>query len=398
MMGEQIMEKFKVPASLNKTFLALIAVGVASLAAGFVLQTDRAWAGLLVLAFYLVSIALFGGFFTALHFISGTKWSVVIRRVPETIVVALLPVAAILIAAVLGGVHHLYEWSHEEVMATDHLLHKKEAYLNVPFFVARVVFYIVVWYVLASTIKKISIQQDTTKDPKTRTTLIKFSTAYMLTFAYFFSLMAIDLVMSLEPHWYTTMFPVYCFAGLAYTGFGVLILITSTIKKHGGLASMNNDHFHDLGKFQLVFTIFWAYIAFSQHMLTWYANLPEETVYLERRVHGVWGYFTGILWFFHFVVPFFILLSSKLKKMPNKLARVAWLTVTMGFVDVVWMVYGGLQHEHVKNFPIGWMEIGLFLGAVGTVGYVVMNAYGKVNPEPVGDPYYEDSIHFHQTH
>ncbi len=393
------MEKFKVPSKLNSILLGLSVIGIGTLGAGFFVDPHRAWAGLLVMAFYLMIIALSGGFFTSFQFLAGAKWSVVMRRVPETMV-NLLPVAAIFIVGVIFGIHELYEWSHEDVVAADHILQKKAAYLNTPFFIARIAFYLVVWYMLGSAIRKVSLKQDDTKDPKTRGTLTALSAGYMLCFAYFLSLASIDLIMSLEPHWQTTMFMVYCFAGCAYTGFGVLILLTSTIQKNGGLVNMNQEHFHDLGKFQFVFTVFWAYIAFSQHMLTWYADLPEETIYLERRLsmENGWALFTALLWFGHFVIPFFILLSSKIKRTPEKLARVAWFTVFMGFVDVVWMVYGGLQHNNVHGFPFSWMEIGIFIGCIGLTGYVVLNAYSKVNPEPVGDPYYEESLHFHQSH
>lgn len=393
------MEKFKVPSKLNTILLGLSAIGIASLAIGFVVDPSRAWAGLLVLAFYLMIIALSGGFFTSYQFLAGAKWSVVLRRVPETMV-ALLPVAAIFVAGVLFGIHELYEWSHEDVVANDHILQKKAGYLNTPFFIARIVFYFAVWYALGSAIRKVSLKQDETKDPKTRSTLTALSAGYMLCFAYFLSLAAIDLIMSLEPHWQTTMFPVYAFAGLAFTGFGTLIILTTTIQKHGGLVNMNEEHYHDLGKFLFGFTVFWAYIAFSQHMLTWYANWAEETIYLERRLtaENGWNIFTGLLWFGHFLVPFLILLSSKIKRTPEKLVRVAWFAVFMGFVDVVWMVYGGIQHHNVHGAPFSWMEVGIFLGAVGITGYVVLNAYSKVNPEPVGDPYYEDSLHFHQSH
>ena len=210
---------------------------------------------------------------------------------------------------------------------------------------------------------------------------------------------SMDLIMSLEPHWQTTMFPLYCMAGVWFTGFGFLILLTSIIKSNGGLKSMNEEHFHDLGKFQLAFTGFWGYVAFSQHMLTWYANMPEETIYIERRLQSdPWIAFTVFLWLTHFVLPLIILLSSNIKRNYKLLSRVAAWNVFIGFVDIIWLVYGGIQEHNAHGFPVKWMEIGLFLGASGLICYFSLNAYAKVNPEPVGDPFYQESVHFHQKH
>jgi len=392
------MEKFKVPGNLNKILLALIGVGVLSLLAGFVVDSQRAWAGLLVSAFYILGVGLFGAFFTAMHFVSGTKWSVVFRRVPESMFYLIL-VAAVLVAIIIVfGMHHLYEWTHEDIMNNDHILQKKAGYLNVPFFIVRAVVYFTAWFFVASYMQKLSIKQDGKTGAPTRGVLSAVSAGFLIIFCYFLEVASMDLIMSLEPHWGTTMFPLYCMAGIWYTGFATVILLTSVIKRNGGLVNMNEEHFHDLGKFLLAFTGFWGYIAFSQHMLTWYANLPEETIYIERRLHGVWGGFTVFLWLAHFALPLIILLSSKIKRNHVLLSRVAAWSVFMGFVDVVWLVYGGIQEHNAHGFPFKWMEFGLFLGAVGIVGYTCLNAYAKVNPEPIGDPFYQESVNFHQKH
>lgn len=392
------MEKFKVPAKLNNIFYALIGVGVITMLAGFIADSHRAWAGFLVTAYYILGVGLFGGFFTSLHFISGSKWSVVLRRVSETMLYMIVVAAVMVAIIIIFGMHQLYEWTHEDIMNNDQILQRKAGYLNIPFFIIRALIYFAVWLGFAAYIKKLSLKQDETRDANSRGLLTAVSAGFMIVFAYFLEISSIDLIMSLEPHWYTTMFPLYCFAGIAFTGFAVLILLTSTIKKNGGLKSMNAEHFHDLGKFQLATTGFWGYIAFSQHMLTWYANLPEETIYIERRMQGVWIGFTVFLWLAHFAIPLIILLSSKIKRNYVLLSRVAWLNVFMGFVDVVWMVYGGIQKHNAHGFPFKWMELGLFFGAVGLIGYVVLNAYAKVNPEPTGDPFYQESVHFQQKH
>ena len=393
------MNRFEVSQDLRLLMLGFIALGLVCLGIGFVLDHKRAWGGLLVLAFFLLSLTLSGGFFASLQFISGASWSVVIRRIPE-MTVSLLPYVGVLFLILFLGIGELYEWSHEEVVDKDHVLQQKKAFLNIPFFIGRIILYFVIWYILGNTLKKNSLKQDQTKDPALRSKLTKIGAGYIIAFAYFFSLASIDLVMSLEPHWYSTMFPIYTFASLAYSGVAGLIILASTIKKHGGLEGVTGEHFHDLGKFLFMFTVFWAYIALSQFLLIWYANLPEETIYLERRFgmrlnEPSWSIFTILFWIGHFAVPFFVLLSREIKRDHTKLVKIAWFCLFMGFVNTVWMVYGGL---HIHGFPFSWMEAGLFLGSVGIFGSLFFHHFSKVNQIPIGDPRLQESLKFHQSH
>lgn len=400
------MEKFNVPSKTNQILMVLAGIGVVTLVAGFFIQPHRAWAGLLVMAWSILIMALFGGFFVSFNFLAGSVWNVVIRRVPESML-NLLPIAAVLVAVIGVGIHELYEWSHEEILANDPILQTKAKYfLNTKMFAIILGLAFVLWGAFGFAIKKLSIENDEKRDRAVRTKMVILSAGFMLSFAYFLAMASIYLLMSLEPHWQTTMFVLYTFSGLANTGFAVLAILLYFIKKNGGLPSVNAEHFHDVGKWLFASTAFWAYITFSQHMLTWYANLPEETIYLENRLDNpTWVWFTFLLWFGHFIVPFFILLSSKIKRAPEKLARVAWLIVVMGFLDIIWMVYGGLhdtlEHVHhpaIHGLPVSWMELGIFAGVIGIVGYVVLNTFAKVNQEPIGDPFYEDSQKFHQSH
>ncbi len=391
--------KFVLPTKLNSLYMGFIGIGIVSLIVGFYVNSHRAWGGFLVLIFFLLSLGLSGGFFASVQYISGATWSLVIRRISE-VMFSILPYVGGLVVLLFFGIHELYEWSHADVVAKDHILQQKKAYLNTPFFIARIVFYFIVWYGLGRYLYKTSILQDKTKDAKLKPKLTAISAGYLLAFAYFFALASIDLVMSLEPHWYSTMFPVYTFASMAYLGVAMHIIILKTIQNNGGLKDVSKEHYHDLGKFLLMFTIFWAYIAFCQFMLMWYANLPEETIYLEKRFgNSTWKVFTVLFWIGHFVIPFFILLSREIKRDANKLVKVAWFCLFMGFVDMIWMIYGGIyQHNHIDNFPIGWMEIGLFLGAIGLFHYVVLNLFQKKEEMPIGHPEIKESISFHQSH
>lgn len=397
--------KFVLPDKNYKILWGMVGVGVISLALGFVISTERAWLALLSTGYFILCISLIGLLFAAIQFIAGAKWSVVLRRIPENFA-APLGVAALLIGIVGIGAalhwNHVYEWADKKIVDADEILKQKAGYLNIPFFIGRMVFFFAVWFYMGYLIRKTSAAQDTAKDAATKYKLVKYSAIYTLVFAYSFMLASIDFVMSLQPHWFTTMFPVYCFANGWFGTLASIIIILVTVQKHGGLKDVNEEHLHDLGKWQFMSVVFWAYIGFSMHMLTWYANMPEETYLLELRLQGVWKIFTVLLWMLHFVIPFFILLSRDLKRSPKRLVRVAWYILFVSFVDIIWVVYGSaLGHANgsskVNTFPVGPLEIGAFFGAVGIFGLLFFKAFSKGNEAPTGDIDYETSRHFHQT-
>lgn len=397
--------KFSLPEKNYKILWGMVGVGVISLAAGFLLSPSRAWLGLLSTGYFILCISLIGFLFATIQFIAGAKWSVVLRRIPETFIAPLIVGAVLLGIVALGAalhLNHVYEWADPAIVARDEILQHKKGYLNIPFFLVRLVVYFAAWFYLGHLIRKTSAAQDSAKDAATKSKLVKYSAIYTLVFAYSFMLGSIDLVMSLQPHWFTTMFPVYCFANGWFGALAAMIILLITIQKHGGLKDVNEEHLHDLGKWQFMSVVFWAYIGFSMHMLTWYANMPEETYLLELRLQGVWKIFTVSLWLLHFVIPFFILLSRDLKRTPARLIRVAWYILFISFVDIIWVVYGSaLGHadgaSKVNSFPVGPMEIGAFFGAVGVFGILFFKSFAKGNEAPTGDVDYETSRHFHQT-
>ena len=407
------MKYFKLEEQHNSVLFGFIAFGLITLLVTFYMSTKEGWALLLVCTFFLFILSISGGFFTALQFVSGSKWSVVIRRIPEVMVETLPFIFFLVLVIALLGSSELYHWVHYEHckisndctgFTNDHVLDNKQWYLNKTFFIARLVGSFLFLYILGMWLKRKSVTQDSlqniTEQKKSKTILTRISAGYIVAMAYVFTLVSIDLLMSLEPHWYSTMFPIYTFAGLGYSGMSMWIIIIYIIQNQNFLKEVTPEHYHDLGKFLFMFTIFWAYIAFSQFMLIWYANLPEETLYLEKRfsigVDNPWSIFTTLLWLGHFIIPLFVLLSRGIKRNPKSLFSVACFTLFMGFVDIVWLVYGGLDLE--KNFPLSWNEIGAFIGSLGIFGYLFFRSLAKVNVIPVSDPDLQESLHFHQLH
>ncbi len=398
--------KFALPEKYYKILWGMVGIGVIAFAVGFILDANRTWLALLSTGYFVLSIALVGFAFATIQFISGAKWWIVLRRIPETFA-APLWIAGVLITivAVAAAFHfnHIYEWVDHNIVANDKILQQKTGYLNMPFFLVRLVFYFAVWIILAKLIRKTSNAQDVAKDKETKTKLIKYSAIYTIFFGYSFMLSSIDFLMSLQPHWYTTMFPVYMFANGWFGAIAAMIIILVLVQKQGGLKDVNTEHLHDLGKWLLMATVFWAYIAYCMHMLAWYANLPEETYLLELRLKGIWKLYTIILWTLHFVIPFLILLSSDIKRRPARLSKVAWFCLFVTFMDIIWVVYGSAlahkgQENLVNSFPVGPLEIGAFFGAVGAFGIVFFKSFAKVNEAPTGDIHYEESRHFHQTY
>ncbi|MBI2339620.1 MAG: molybdopterin oxidoreductase [Deltaproteobacteria bacterium] len=385
-------QSFELSAKLKALFALLVVVGAVAFITGLKIDADRAWSNYLLNYFYWLCLGLAGVFFAALQHITASYWSVTVRRVGEAFI-AYLPVAAVLFIVLLFGSHHLYEWTHPHIMEEDPLLGLKKAYLNVPFFVIRAVLLFAVALGLGGWMVKNSVQQD--KNGEARLTLLntKISAPFLLLFAIAFTLVAVDLMMSLAPHWFSTIFGVYCWAGLFYSGLAMIAIWTIALRKKGILAPfVTDDHLHDLGKLMFAFLVFWGYIAFSQYMLIWYANLPEETPYMIARTQGAWKPVSVALMLVKFVIPFFLLVSRPAKRKENWLMFIAFWFLGAQWLDIYWMVFPA----HFDKPVFGFMEIGMFLGFAGIFFLSVGGFLRKVNVVPVQDPWLEQCLHHHQ--
>jgi hypothetical protein len=288
---------------------------------------------------YLLTLALGALFFVILQHLTRAGWSVVVRRWAESIAAALPALALLVVPIVAFGLHDLYHWAHAEAVAADHLLQAKQAYLNVPFFVLRLAVYFGVWVLLSRFFHSRSLAQDKDGDPALTLQMERRAAPAMLLFALTATFAAFDLLMSLDPHWYSTMFGVYVFAGSVVSFIALLAVVVFAGQRAGVLQhAITVEHYHDIGKLLFAFTVFWAYIAFSQYMLMWYANLPEETAWLLRRQTNGWGWIGLVLLLGHFVLPFVALLSRAPKRRPRAVAAVAAWVLAMHWFDLYWVV------------------------------------------------------------
>ena len=377
-------------------FIALFAIGVFGLAAAVALAafTPGGWARfypsyLVSFVFYL-SLALGALFFVLVQHVTRSGWSVALRRLAEGVAPNVFFPMAFLVVPVVAGLRTLYPWTDTAAVAADHLLHAKEPWLNVPFFLVRTVLYFGVWSALAIWFHRKSTQQDKTGDPRLTNTMETMSTVALILFAFTVTFFAFDYLMSLTPHWYSTIFGVYFFAGCVLGFFSLMSVLAFFVQRAGALRrTITTEHYHDLGKLIFAFTVFWAYIGFSQYMLMWYANLPEETIWYAARQTGSWTALSLVLLFGHFIVPFLALMSRDVKRRkPLLVIGGAWMLV-MQWADVYWLV---MPEKSPGTIPFSLMDVAVFLGVGGLFFGAVVRRLGAHALVAVKDPRLSESL------
>lgn len=367
-------------------------VGVATFIVGLLRSPERVWQSYLTSYFYFISLGLGGLFFTAIQFVVRAGWSVNVRRFSEAMT-SFLPWAALGAVVLLFGAKHLYIWLDHDIVSNDHILEHKTSYLNWGFFLVRIFAFIAIWVFFARKIVGNSLLQDQTGATSLTLKNVKLGVAFVLLFALSYSLFSVDLLMSLQPHWFSTIFGVYCFAGLFQSSLAMICLIAIYMIKKGHVRGfVDENHLHDLGKFLKAFTVFMAYIGFSQFLLIWYANIPEETEFFLHRAHGGWMLISLSLLFFKFIVPFLWLLPQNAKRNPERLAIGAILILIMQYVDIYWLVYPNFNENHAV---FGIYEIGVFLGLFGLFLMGIHRFLAKNSLIPMKDPYRHESMHHH---
>ena len=285
-------QKKDLPAGLSKIGLILFVVGTILSLIAFFVDQERAVFNYLVTYMMIVSIGLGSLFLIALEYIAGADWSTPIRRIPEFFA-GVLPVLLILVIPLLVFNHDLFHWAHEEAVAEDKILQGKAPYLNVTFFVIRTFVFITLWSLFYFVMTRNSRKQDQSKDQMLTKKNIRLGAIFIPVFALSLTFTAIDFMMSLEPHWFSTIFGVYFFGGTIVAALAAITLVVVKLKEKGYFSPwMNDDHLFSLGALLFAFINFWAYIAFSQFILIWYADLPEETFWFLTRWNGGWVYFS----------------------------------------------------------------------------------------------------------
>lgn len=346
---------------------------------------------------FTLAIALGLLWFVCIQHLTNARWSVVVRRVAEIMTAGILVVAVlalgILVPVILGGedITKLYQWADEHKVHANHLLHHKAAYLNKGFFLVRCVIYFGVWAALSHFFFKTSVAQDESGKPELTQKMQSVSAPAMILFALTLTFCAFDFMMSLDPTWFSTIYGVYYFAGCVLSGYSMLALALMWLQSKGKLAkAVTAEHFHDLGKMLFGFTVFWSYIAFSQFMLIWYGDVPEETQWYHARFTGGWKAISWALLVCHFALPFFGLLSRHVKR--NRKALAFWAVWMLGveYLDLFWLIHPDGSPE----VPFTPIHVLAAIGMLGVfVGFVARKARGY-NLVPTKDPKLGDSLAF----
>jgi hypothetical protein len=369
------------------------AVGLLGAIASVVLAltTEGGWtrflASYLVSFAFVLSIGLGALFFVLLQHLTRSGWSVVLRRLAEG-VAGVLPLLLLLAVPVLAGVGHLYGWAHHE---EGHDLGAKGVWLNAPFFTVRIAVYFAAWIFLAARFRTLSARQDESGDPALSLSMERWSAPGMLLFGVTVTFAAFDLLMSLDPHWFSTIFGVYYFSGAAVAIFALLPILALLLQKSGRLGkTITDEHYHDLGKQLFGYVVFWAYIAFSQYMLIGYADIPEETVWYHRREAGGWDMVGLALLLGHFVVPFLALIARRPKRRRAVLAGMAAWILAMHWLDLYWVVLPELS----PTVSFHWLDLTCLLGVGGLAAAFVADRLRGRSLIPEKDPRLAESLAF----
>ncbi|MDO9694967.1 MAG: quinol:cytochrome C oxidoreductase [Candidatus Latescibacteria bacterium] len=345
-----------------------LAVGAVGLGAGFLLGRAagdgmrhflHAW--LLNWLFFL-SLSLGALWFVPLQHLTRSTWSAVVRRLAE-IVSGALPLLALLSLPVLLNLGSIYVWADPTRVAGDALLEHKAGWLNPGFFTLRIVFYFAVWILLATIFRRRSLRQDATGDPAITAGSERLGGPALIIYGLTQTFAAFDLLMSLDAHWFSTMFGVYWFAGIVVSFFAVMTLLTAGLQRSGRLVhAVTIEHYNDYGRAMFAFVFFWAYIAFSQYMLIWYANIPEETGWYLRRQQNGWSAVGYVLIFCHWLLPFAGLMSRFTKRRVALMSFWAVWILAMHWIDLFWLIMPELSPDGI---PLRLMDLALLVGMGG---------------------------------
>lgn len=377
-------------AGRNTLFFAAL-LSVVACIAGFILNEERFFRSYLVAFTFTSGIGLGAFFFTQVQYLSGSAWSVVVRRIMENLM-TILPVGAILFLPLVFGLDHLYPWTNRAFMESNEMLAAKADYLTPQWFIIRGAIFFTLWSIWVFAIYGQTTKQDTTRSINQTHALSRWSAPGLFLVVVVGSIAAFDWLMSLEPGWYSTIFGLYYLSDGALAFMSVLTLICLGFRKNGILANtIRMEHFHDLGKWIFALTCFYAYMAVSQYLLIWYADLPEETIFYRHRAHGVWLYISLALPFLRFFIPFFALLCRPAKRRLTLIGVLAAYSLAMVYLDMYWVV---MPNFYAEGPELHWLDLATLGATVSISGLMFWARFKRNKIVPVGDLRLEQSLHF----
>ncbi len=369
--------------SLQRSALLVFAIAFVVLVLGFVSDANQFYYSYLNAFLFWLTISLGALFLLMLHHLTGAVWSTSLRRLLEFLQApfGLFPV---LFLPIVAGMTALFHWTHSEAVAADPLLQLKTPFLNVPFFLIRSAGYFIIWFLLSRTLLKRSLRQEEAAAADQQPGMRNVSAGGMILFALTLTFAAFDWIMSLDAHWYSTIFGVYIFSGSVLAALATLTLVALYLRRAGRLTTfITLTQYEDLGRLLFTFTVFWAYMAFSQYFLIWYGNIPEETIWFQHRWHHGWKSISLLLVFGHFVIPFFLLMMHWSKRNLAVLAGLSIWLLAMHGLDLFWLI---MPTRSDQEHLFSWQDPAAVI-AIGAIWlWYVSRLAGRHNLVAAGDP------------
>jgi len=369
----------------------VVLVGVLASAAGYLTDPARFFQSYLVAFCYTTFIGLGAFFFVMVQFLTGSAWSVTTRRIMENIM-ATLPAGLILFVPVAFGLRYIYPWTDAAKVAAEGALKAKAVYLEPNAFLLRAVAYFAVWSIWVFALYRQSTKQDTERSVKQMHIASRWSAPGLFLAVAVGTLAAYDWLMSVEPSWFSTIFGLITLSGGALSFFSIVVLVCLGFRRSGILANtITKEHYHDLGKWLFALTAFYTYVAFSQYLLQWYSNQPEETQWYRHRMVGGWLAVSLAMPFLRFIIPFFALLCRPAKRSLNVIAFFAVWSLVVEYIDLYWVV----MPVYYPNGPqLHWLDLATLATTVGVCGLVFWMRLKQHKMVPVGDLRFQQSLHF----
>jgi len=378
----QLSGKFKI------AMYILIVIGLISVAVGFLTEdSKRAWANLLLNNYYFMSVAIGATFWLAMQYITQSGWSAAYIRIPMAMSNYFI-VSMILFAIMFMGLHDLYHWTHADAVAHDPILQHKAPYLNVPFFAIRYFVFFGLWILLSQRMKRLSLQEDKIGGLTNFFKLEMTSKIFIFVFAVSFSLFTIDWLMSLDAHWYSTIYVIKKFIMAFFHGAAVITAIVIILHKLGYLPMLTKSHVADFSRYIWALSLIWGYIWLSQYLLIWYANIPEETIYYVPREMGEYKALFYVELIMNWAFPFFFLMWNRIAKNQNLVLFTVAVLMLGQWVELFMSIMPGTVEHH----GISLVEIGTFIGSLGLFALVVGMSLSKLPLIPKNHPYLNESI------
>jgi hypothetical protein len=373
--------------------LIFTAIGVATFIFGLLSDPKLTWANYLIVNYYFLSLAMGGVFFFVLQSISQSGWASAFQRIPEAMM-SYIAFAGVFFLLLCFGLNDIYQWSQKEIVALDPVLQHKSPFLNVPFFIARMIVYFILWVFFIRRLRSISLKGDQTDPANMDGILALFSKSELYSKIFIFilaitiSLSAFDWIMSIDAHWYSTIFAFKNIAAAFLHGVSVLTLIVVIVHKMGYFPFLNKYHIHDFARYIFMLSIVWGYFWFAQFMIIWYGNIPEETGYYFVRWKDGWKVLFFLEIILNWAVPFLVLLPIKASRNMTLIVSVIICLIIGQYVDIFVQVIPGTT----GLLRFGWIEAGLFLGFAGLFTLIVATTLSKAELIPSNHPYLEESL------